>query len=157
MSARRGEVDSGKDAFARFAPLSYATIQEELTCAMVRKQVGRNGWAVMVALCYKIYADGRLGRASADEIAGRTGLTNAQIARGMAELRNKGIIAPIERKTREGCCQPDRSNYGHVAQYHINARPMENLPAWLRSLIIYSAAICRVRGRPWRCLPFAHL
>lgn len=120
MPARRGEVGPGKDAFARFAPLSYATIQEELTRAMVRGQVGRNGWAVMVALCHKVYADGKLGRASADEIARRTGLTNAQVARGMAELRSKGLIAPVMRRTKEGCRQPDRSNYGHVAQYCIS-------------------------------------
>ena len=89
MLARRGEVGPGKDAFARFAPLSYATIQEELTRVMVREQVGRNGWAVMVALSHKVYADGKLGRASADEIAKRTGLTRAQVSRGMKELRDK--------------------------------------------------------------------
>ena len=117
MSVGRGEIGSGKDAFARFNPLSYATIQEELTKAMARERVGRNGWAVMVALCQKIYADGRLGRASADEIARRTGLTRAQIARGMMELRNKGLIVPVIRKTAEGFRHPDRPSYGHVAQY----------------------------------------
>lgn len=62
-----------QDAFVRFPSQSYATIQKELTKAMAQKQVGRNGWPVMVALCYKIYADGRLGRTSANEIARRTG------------------------------------------------------------------------------------
>ena len=119
MPVDRGAIGSGKDAFARFEPLSYATIQEELTKAMVGKRVGRNGWAVMVALCHKIYADGRLGRASAAEISKRTGLTHAQIARGMMELRDKRVIVPVIRKTADGYRHPDRSNYGHVAQYCI--------------------------------------
>ena len=99
MPVGRGQVGAGRDAFARFAPLTYATIQEELTRAMARAQIGRNGWPVMVALCHKIYANGRLGRASSDEIARRTGLTYTQISRGMRELRDKGIIAPVIRKT----------------------------------------------------------
>lgn len=119
MSVGRGEVGVGRDAFARFAPLTYATIQEELTWAMARAQVGRNGWPVMVALCHRIYADGRLGRTSADEIARRTGLAHTQVSRGMRELRDKGIIAPVIRKTKEGYRHPDRSAYGHVAQYCI--------------------------------------
>ena len=71
MPVGRGAVGSGKDAFARFEPLTYATVQKELTKAMVEKQVGRNGWAVMIALCHKIYADGRLGRTPAAEISER--------------------------------------------------------------------------------------
>ena len=119
MPVGRGAVGSGKDAFARFEPLTYATVQKELTKAMVEKQVGRNGWAVMIALCHKIYADGRLGRASAEEIARRSGLTRYQIARGMTELREKNIIVPVVRKTADGFRKLDRSNYGHVAQYCI--------------------------------------
>ena len=119
MPGGRGEVGAGRDAFARFAPLSYATVQEGLTRAMASARVGSNGWPVMVALCHKIYADGRLGRASADEIARRTGLTHAQIMRGMRELRDKGIIVPVIRKTKEGYRHPDRSAFGHVAQYCI--------------------------------------
>lgn len=88
---------------------------------MVREQFGRNGWAVMVALCHKIYADGKLGRVSADEIVRRTELTRAQVSRGMKELRDKKIIAPVIRVTREGYRHMDRSNYGHVAQYRITA------------------------------------
>ena len=87
--------------------------------ALVSKQVGRNGWAVMVALCRKVYADGRLGRASAEEIVRRSGLTRYQIARGMTELREKNIIVPVVRKTADGFRKLDRSNYGHVAQYCI--------------------------------------
>ena len=109
----------GREKYARFAPSSYATVQEKLTKAMVSAQVGRNGWPVMMALCHKIYADGRLGRASADQIARRTGLTHAQISRGMSELRGKGIVVPVIRKTKDGCRHLDRSAYGHVAQYCI--------------------------------------
>ncbi len=106
-----------QDAFVRFPSQSYATIQKELTKAMAQRQVGRNGWPVMVALCYKIYADGRLGRTSANEIARRTGLTHAQCARGMMELRDKGLTVPVIRKTEEGFRRLDRSTHGHVAQY----------------------------------------
>lgn len=109
----------GREKYARFAPRSYATVQEELVKAMVYARVGRNGWSVMMALCQKIYADGRFGRVSADQIARRTGLTRAQIARGMAELRGKGIIVPVIRKTKDGSRHLDRSAYGHVAQYCI--------------------------------------
>lgn len=108
-----------KEKYARFAPRSYATVQEELTKALASAQVGRNGWPVMMALCHKIYSDGRFGRVSADQIARRTGLTHAQISRGMAELRGKGIVVPVIRKTKDGCRRLDRSAYGHVAQYCI--------------------------------------
>lgn len=107
--------------FARYPSLTYSTIPEGLLLALVRKQVGRNGWAVMVALCRKVYADGRLGRASAEEIASCLGLSRYQIARGMTELRGKGIIVPVVRKTADGFRKLDRSNYGHVAQYCITS------------------------------------
>ncbi|MEE0246759.1 hypothetical protein [Ellagibacter isourolithinifaciens] len=74
---------------------------------------------MMVALCCKVYADGRLGRASAEEIASRSGLSRYQISRGMTELRGKDIIVPVVRKTADGFRKLDRSNYGHVAQYCI--------------------------------------
>ena len=93
---------------------------------LVEKRVGRNGWAVMVALCRKVYADGRLGRTPAAEIAEASGLTAYQVARGMKELRDKGIIAPVTRKTAQGYRHPDRSNYGHVAQYRFTKK------AWAR-------------------------
>ena len=86
---------------------------------LVARRVGRNGWAVMVALCRKVYADGRLGRCSAADIAERTGLSAYQVARGMAELRERGVIAPVIRRTANGRRAPDRSNFGHVAQYCI--------------------------------------
>jgi hypothetical protein len=37
----------------------------------------------------------------------------------MAELRGKGIIVPVIRKTKDGSRHLDRSAYGHVAQYCI--------------------------------------
>ncbi len=74
MPVGRGGLNQGKDVFARYPSLTYSTIPEGLMLALVSKQVGRNGWAVMVALCRKVYADGRLGRASAEEIARRSGL-----------------------------------------------------------------------------------
>ena len=71
MPGRPGRAAAMRAAYARFAPLSYASVQEGLTRAMASAQVGRNGWPVMVALCHRVYADGTLGRASADEIAWR--------------------------------------------------------------------------------------
>ena len=119
MPVGRGEVAPGKDEFARYPPGAFATMHDALVRALVERQVGRNGWAVMFSLSHRTYADGRLGRMSAKEICERTGLTSAQVARGMAELRDKGIIAPVIRKTSEGFRHPDRSNFGHVAQYCI--------------------------------------
>ena len=119
MPVGRGGLNQGKDVFARYPSLTYSTIPDGLMLALVSKQVGRNGWAVMVALCRKVYADGKLGRASAEEIARRSGLTRYQIARGMTELRDKNIIVPVVRKTADGFRKLDRSNYGHVAQYCI--------------------------------------
>ena len=89
---------------------------------LVDKKVGRNGWAVMVVLCRKVYADGRLGRTPAAEIAEASGLTAYQVARGMKELRDKELIAPVTRKTAQGYRHPDRSNYGHVAQYRFTKK-----------------------------------
>ena len=107
----------GSDTFARYPNFTYATIQDGLARVMVEKEVGRNGWAVMVALCRTVYYDGRLCRVGAAEISERFGLTKNQIARGMTELRNKGIIEPIMRTTEKGYRHRDRSTFGHVAQY----------------------------------------
>ena len=117
MPIRRDEIAGSSDPFARYPPTTFATVQVGLVKLMTEKKVGRNGWAVMVALCRKVYADGRLGRTPATEISEASGLTAYQVARGMKELRDKGIIAPVTRKTAQGYRHPDRSNYGHVAQY----------------------------------------
>ena len=117
MPVDREEVRRGKDCFAKFPKLSYATIQDGLLKLLVETQVGRNGWAVIVAMCRTIYFDGRFGRISAKDIAATTGMSSYQIARGMTELREKGIIVPVYRTTSEGYRHLDRSNLGHVAQY----------------------------------------
>ena len=54
------------------------------------------------------------------QIAGRSfGQLVCQVARGMAELRERGVIVPVMRRTADGRRAPDRSNFGHVAQYCI--------------------------------------
>lgn len=108
---------NGKGDYVRFPKRSYSTIQRGLMRVLVERRVGRNGLMVMIALCRAIYSDGRLGRLSSEEMSEMTGLTSYQNARGMKELRDKGIITPIIRKTKEAYRHPDRSNFGHVAQY----------------------------------------
>lgn len=117
MPIDREEIRRGKECFARFPKRSYATVQDGLLRLLVEAQVGRNGWAVIIAMCRTIYSDGRLGRIAAKDIASVTGLSPYQIARGMTELREKGIIVPVYRTTAEGYRHLDRSNLGHVAQY----------------------------------------
>lgn len=56
---------------------------------------------------------------SAREISRRTGLTTRRVAHGMAELRDKGVIVPVLRRGADGAWRPDRSRFGHVAQYRI--------------------------------------
>ena len=103
--------------YARFPPQTYSTIQQGLMQVLVERKVGRNGLMVMIALCGAIYADGRLGRMSSELMSDITGLTANQNARGMKELRDKKIITTIIRRTKEDYRHPDRSNFGHVAQY----------------------------------------
>lgn len=108
---------AGKGDYVRFPKRTYSTIQRGLMRVLVERRVGRNGLMVMIALCRAIYADGRLGKLSSEEMTEMTGLTSYQNARGMKELRDKGIITPIIRRTKENYRHPDRSNFGHVAQY----------------------------------------
>lgn len=126
MQVDRREVGGGKKEFARFGPGEFCTIPYFLVREMAERRVASNGWPVMMALCRRIYSDGRLGKCSRDDIRGYTGLTYAQIARGMAELRDKGIIVPVTRKTAQGYRHPDRSNFGHVAQYCISRKLWSN-------------------------------
>lgn len=105
---------------ARYRPFAFAIAPEELIRALVLRRVGRNGWAVMAALCRRVFEDGRLGRSSASEVSEFTGLTAYQVARGMTELRDKGIIVPVIRKDASGKRWADRSTHGHVAQYCIS-------------------------------------
>lgn len=94
-------------------------VPQGVLAELVVRRVGRNGWAVMVALCRKLYDDGLLGRSSSEEVSAFTGLTAYQVARGMAELRQKGVIAPVIVKDADDVRRIDRSGHGHVAQYCI--------------------------------------
>lgn len=53
---------------------------EGIVAELVVRRVGRNGWAVMVALCRKLYEDGCFGASSAKEIAAFTGLSGYGLA-----------------------------------------------------------------------------
>ncbi len=119
MQGKAGPVGHGREAFARYTALTYSTIPEALVHALARERVGCNGWAVMIALSRKVYADGRFGRASTDELSGRCGLWRQQIACGMMDLRRKGIVEPVTRTMDDGRRVPDRPGFGHIAQYRI--------------------------------------
>ena len=117
MPVGRGEGLAASGRFARYPPSAFATIPEGIVYELVARRVGRNGWAVMVALCRKLYEDGCFGVSSAKEMAAFTGLTSYQVARGMTELREKGLIVPLIVKDADGRRRPDRSSSGHVARY----------------------------------------
>lgn len=117
MPLYRDQVDR-KDSFTRFTSGNFSTIPKEIVEVMARRRVGANGWPVMLALCRRIYSNGLLGKCGRDSIRAFTGLTYAQIARAMTELREKEIIAPVYRKL-DGYTVLDRSNQGHIAQYCI--------------------------------------
>lgn len=108
------------DPFARYPSCTYTTMQDGLIVELIARKVGRNGWAVMAALCHRVYCDGKLGRVSAEGLSRGFGLTPRQVAHGMAELRAKGVIVPVVRKGAGGVLVPDRSRFGHVAQYCIS-------------------------------------
>lgn len=108
-----------ESAFALYAKQSFTILPDALVGVLVERQVGRNGWAAMAALCHAVFSDGRIGVMSSNGVCARTGLTKYQVARGMTELRDKGIIAPVIRTNAEGHRHPDRSKYGHVARYCI--------------------------------------
>ena len=105
--------------FARYPPLTFTMIQQGLIAELAAREVGRNGLVVMLALCRKVYDDGRLGRASAVSISEYTGLDLRQVERGMADLRERGVIEPVRFKDDEGRWREDRSCGGHVAQQRI--------------------------------------
>ena len=107
------------ELFARYPTRSYTTMPDGLLVEMIERKVGRNGWAVMAALSHRIYGDGKLGRVSAAELSKSFKLTPRQVAHGMEELRDKGVIVPVVRKGAGGVWTPDRSRFGHVAQYCI--------------------------------------
>lgn len=102
--------------FVRFKT-PYASLSPQMVQLLTRKGVGRNGWPVMVALCTAINDDRVLGKKSARKIAELTGLSEKQVSRGMAELKELGIIAPIVKKSKDGRRYLDRSCHGHVATF----------------------------------------
>ena len=117
MPVGRGERLAASGRFARYPPSVFATIPKEIVYELVARRVGRNGWAVMVALCRKLYDDGCFGVSSAKEIGEFAGLSLYQVARGMIELRDKKLIVPLIVRDDEGRRRPDRSSSGHVARY----------------------------------------
>lgn len=104
---------AGYSPYARYeAP--YSTMPTALMRVLVRKGVGRNGWAVMAALCCGVHEDSTIDRRSAASVCEMTGLTRNQVARGMAELREKGVIVPVMRTNAAGYAHPDRSNFSRI-------------------------------------------
>lgn len=103
---------------ARFARCKspYSTIPKSLTRLLVERQIGRNGRAVLDCLCNMTLANGVFGIKSAQNIADYTGLDKRQVARGMQELKEKGIVIQVTKENRDGKWVLDRSNAGHVAQ-----------------------------------------
>ena len=119
MSVREEGRLAEPGRFARYPPQTFTMIQQGLIAELAAREVGRNGLVVMLALCRKVYDDGRLGRASAVSISEYTGLDLRQVERGMADLRKRGVIAPVKFKDDEGRWREDRSCGGHVAQQRI--------------------------------------
>lgn len=117
MPVGRGEGLAVSGRFARYPPSAFATIPEGIVYELVARRVGRNGWAVMVALCRKLYEDGCFGMSPSKDMQSFAGLSAYQVARGMMELREKGLIVPLIVKTSDGVRHPVRSSSGHVARY----------------------------------------
>ena len=107
---------ASKAGYVRFKP-PYASLSPEMVQLMVSKGIGRNAWAVIIALSSGIRSDRTLDLKSAQRIAESTGLSEKQIARGMAELKAKNILAPVIRQSKDGTRRVDRSCFGHVATY----------------------------------------
>lgn len=105
--------------YAHYQPNTFTTLPDALVDVLVDRRAGRNGWAVMTTLCKMTFVDGRFGVIAAKRVSEQTGLILAQVARGMRELRQRGIIAPVLRKNRLGYRYPDKSCCCHVAQYCI--------------------------------------
>jgi len=103
-------------AYVLYEP-PYAALSPHIVQLLVQRGVGRNGWAVMLALCMGLHENRMFDRKSAQRIAELTGLTEKQVSRGMAELKEQGIIAPIVRKSKGGSFSIDRPCFGHVATY----------------------------------------
>lgn len=96
-----------RNRFAQYKPHHFTMVPTALLGELTGRRVGRNGWAVMAALCRKVYTDGRIGRLPASDVSAMTGLTPYQVARGMTELRKKGLIVPVILKQSNGRRRPD--------------------------------------------------
>ena len=119
----QGEKRRGVSAMARYAqypPLGFSVVPQGLVMELGARRVGRNGLIVMIDLCRQVYEDGAIGRTPARDMSDRTGLSAYQVARGMAELRDKGVIEPVTVRGRDDVRRPDRSTHGHVARYRIS-------------------------------------
>ena len=127
MPVGRGGGLAASGRFARYPPSAFATIPAGIVSELVTRRVGRNGWAVMVALCRKLYEDGCFGVSSSKETQAFTGLSAYQVARGMTELREKGLIVPLIVRDGNGHRRPDRSTSGHVARYCLSRDIWESL------------------------------
>ena len=119
MPVDRDGVEKPSFAYAHYPAPKFTTLSDALVRAMTERQVGRNGWSVMMVLSKMTHINGSLGIVSAERISEQTGLTLAQVARGMRDLRQKKIIAPVIRKSSDGYRHPDKSSFRHVAQYCI--------------------------------------
>ena len=107
---------AGRAAYVWYEP-PYSSLTPQLIRLLVGKGVGRNGWAVMMALCMGVHVDRTFDMKPASRIAELTGLTEKQVSRGVAELRRLSIIVPVTRKAKDGTHHIDRSCFGHVATY----------------------------------------
>lgn len=103
--------------YVRYAKGQFSIAPLGLISFLSRMQVGRNAWPVMLCLCQQVFEDGSLGMRSRESIARDTGLTEAQVSRGMADLKEHLVIEPTIRWTGQGARVRDRSNFGHVARY----------------------------------------
>lgn len=126
MQDTRGIRDRKGSQSAHYVRGRFATVPVMLMRLMVGVQLGRNGCMVLLSLCRFVKPNGVFGKMPSKKIVEDTGMTSAQVARGMKELRDKLIIEPLPRTTYDGSIKPDRSNFGHVATYRFTCE------AWSR-------------------------
>ena len=124
-------MTAGKKDYVKYAS-PFAAIPPQTVQLLVQRGIGRNGWAVMVALCMGTHVNGRFDIKPAKRIAELTGLNEKQVSRGVAELRKQKIIAPIAIKKDNGDWRLDRSCFGHVATYCFTRDAWEAIAEGLR-------------------------
>ncbi len=116
MPAPQRLDDHDNDAI-RYHSGRFTTIPASLIEYLVRVKVGRNGMAVIMSLCRHVSPDGTFSKYSREKMAEETALTQAQVSRGIAELKEKLVIEPIPKMTSYGIWKSDRSNFGHIVSY----------------------------------------